>query len=436
MSSETNGSGGPIEDADAPAPEPVESGPVCRGCSAKLDVEPGIASVECPFCGVTNTFGASSEPGGDPDAEPGELIHETSQRDIACRGCGGKLEFAPGTNSLKCPYCGTMNEIASSGEVIEELDFEGFLKEFQDQTAVQQVANIRCEACGAQTTFDPNVVSGSCPFCGTPQVVKQASLNTVFRPRSVLPFQVNLDTAYTGFKKWIRKLWFAPNSLKHSARQENFTGLYIPYWTYDAKTATDYDGQRGDDYQERQTYTAVENGRRVTRTRSVTKTRWTNKDGHVDCVFDDVLVAASRTLPERHVKNLEPWTLSKLAPFDESYLSGFRTETYQIDLKEGFGLAKKIIDQGIETAVRKDIGGDRQIIESLRTIYNGITFKHILLPIWISAYRFNNRTYRFLINGCTGEVQGERPYSWVKITLFILSLLAVVAVIIALTGKG
>lgn len=363
-------------------------------------------------------------------------IQETSQRDIRCTGCAGKLVFAPGTNSMKCPYCGTLNEIAASSETIEELDFEKFLKEFQEQSVVQEVANIKCEACGAQTTFDPGVVSGECPFCGTPQVVKQASMNRTFRPRSLLPFMVNLDTAYAGFRHWLKKLWFAPNKLKNSARQDSFTGLYIPYWTYDAKTATDYRGQRGDDYQERQNYTAVENGRTVTRTRTVTKTRWTRKSGHVDCVFNDVLVAASRSLPEKHVKNLEPWHLGKLVPFDESYLSGFRTESYQIDLREGFALAKQIIDKGIESAVRKDIGGDRQIIEMLRTIYNNITFKHILLPIWISAYRFNNKTYRFLINGCTGEVQGERPYSRVKITLFVLTIIAVIVAIVLLANRG
>lgn len=363
-------------------------------------------------------------------------IQETSQKDIVCRGCAGKLVFAPGTNSMKCPYCGTLNEISASSEMIEELDFEKFVKEFQEQSSMQEVANIKCDACGAQTTFDPGVVSGACPFCGTPQVVKKASLNTTFRPRSVLPFMVNLDTAYGGFRQWLKKLWFAPNKLKDSARQDSFTGLYIPYWTYDAKTASDYRGQRGDDYQERQSYTTVENGRTVTRTRMVTKTRWSRRSGHVDCVFNDVLVAASRSLPDKHVRSLEPWHLGKLVPFDESYLSGFRTESYQIDLKEGFALAKQIIDKGIEGAVKKDIGGDRQIIEALRTLYNNITFKHILLPIWISAYRFNNKTYRFLINGCTGEVQGERPYSWVKITLFILTIIAVIAAILLLTRNG
>jgi len=364
-----------------------------------------------------------------PAEEQEGPILETSQKDIVCKGCAGKLVFAPGTTHMKCPYCGAENEIAVSAEKIEELDFQKFLKEFEGQAPMQEVANIKCQACGAQTTFQQGVVSEACPFCGTPQVVKDASINKVFRPRAVIPFIVNLDNAYGGFRKWIKKLWFAPNKLKQSARQDSFTGLYIPYWTYDAKTATDYDGQRGDDYQERQTYTAVENGRTVTKTRMVTRTRWTNKDGHVDCFFNDVMVAASKSLPSRYLAKLEPWDLKKLVPFTEDYLSGFRTESYQVNIKDGFAQAKQVIDRGVEKAVRTDIGGDHQNIQSLKTLYSGITFKHILLPIWISAYRYNNKVYRFLINGCTGEVQGERPYSWIKITLFILMIVAIIVAI-------
>ena len=142
--------------------------------------------------------------------------------------------------------------------------------------------------------------------------------------------------------------------------------------------------------------------------------------GHVDNLFDDVLVVASKSLPREYVEKLEPWELQNLVPFNESYLSGFKTESYQIDLKEGFDDAKIKMDERIRAAVCSDIGGDHQRIHTLNTIYNNITFKHILLPIWISAYQYKEKVYRFLINGLTGEVQGERPYSWIKISLTAL----------------
>jgi hypothetical protein len=122
-------------------------------------------------------------------------------------------------------------------------------------------------------------------------------------------------------------------------------------------------------------------------------------------------------------------------PFNESYLSGFKTESYQINLKDGFGYAKVRMDEAINSSVCKDIGGDHQRIFSLKTVYNDIKFKHILLPIWISAYMYKNKVYRFLINGRTGEVKGERPYSWTKITLAILGALALILGIVLIVHK-
>ncbi|MBV9774716.1 MAG: hypothetical protein JO040_12240, partial [Gemmatimonadetes bacterium] len=75
-----------------------------------------------------------------------------------------------------------------------------------------------------------------------------------------------------------------------------------------------------------------------------------------------------------------------------------------------------------------DIGGDEQRIHSTDTRYDDVTFKHILLPVWISAYRYREKVYRRLVNARTGEVQGERPWSWIKIALLVLFVAALVIV--------
>jgi len=358
------------------------------------------------------------------------IVSETTQKEIICKGCSGKLQFAPGTNHLKCPSCGTENEIEVSTQVFEELDFEKFVNEFKENSSVQEVATVKCQGCGAVTTLNPNVVSDSCPCCGTPQVIKDATTTHSIKPKALLPFAISQEKAFEQFREWIKKLWFAPNKLKQYARQlEKLTGLYIPYWTYDSNTSSDYTGEKGTDYQVSESYTAIENGKSVSRTRTVTKTRWSPASGHVDNVFDDVLVVASKSLPREYVEKLEPWELENIVPFNESYLSGFKTESYQVDLKEGFDDAKAKMDESIRASVCRDIGGDRQQIHTLNTVYNNITFKHILLPIWISAYTFKDKVYRFLINGRTGEVQGERPYSVAKITFAVLSAAAVILII-------
>ncbi len=363
-------------------------------------------------------------------------IADTIQNETVCKNCSGKLQFAPGTNHLKCPACGTENEIQISTQVFEELDFEQFLSNFEKESDVQEVITIKCNGCGAQTTFNPNVVSDSCPCCGSPLVIKNATSTHSIQPKALLPFSINQERAFEQFRQWINKLWFAPNQLKQYARQlEKLTGLYIPYWTYDSNTSSDYTGERGDNYQTTETGPVMEKGKMVVKTRTVTKVRWTSVSGHVENVFDDVLVVASKSLPREYVEKLEPWELENMLPFNESYLSGFKTESYQVDLKEGFDDAKIKMDARIRASVCRDIGGDDQRIHTLNTVYNNITFKHILLPIWISAYMYKEKVYRFLINGRTGEVQGERPYSWVKIALVSILAAAIILIIYNLVNK-
>jgi LSD1 subclass zinc finger protein len=346
-----------------------------------------------------------------------------------CDSCGAQLTYAPGTTVLKCEYCGAENRISQpSGPVqVEEIDYERFLSETNlgaEQT--QQLHTVACNGCGASSTLRPNVTSDTCPFCGSALVLTAVATTTIVKPRYLLPFKIDYRQALAAFRTWISKLWFAPNDLKRYASQtEKLCGLYIPYWTYDADTDSSYTGQRGTNHT--QHYTTRENGCTVTRTRTVV--HWSPVSGRVANAFDDVLVMASASLPRKYADKLEPWDLGNLTEYNEQYLSGFRTEAYQLSLRAGFENARLIMDDRIRQEIRRDIGGDHQRIDSVHTTYGAITFKHILLPIWISAYRFQGKVYRFLINGRTGEVQGERPWSWVKITLTALTAAAVIAAV-------
>jgi LSD1 subclass zinc finger protein len=365
--------------------------------------------------------------------EEKEITKSTTQGEIVCKNCSAKLTYAPGTNNLKCQYCGVENEIVSSGALVEELDFERFISEFNQEAEKHDVVTVKCNACGAQTSFGANIVSDSCAFCGSPIVVSDGTVNHSIQPQAVLPFLVEKNKATGLYSSWLNKLWWAPSDLKKLAQQEGkLIGIYIPYWTYDANTDTSYSGERGEDYTETEEYETVENGETVTRTRTIVRTVWYPVSGEVNNVFDDVLVNASNSLPREYSEKLEPWDLNNLMPFNPSYLSGYKAESYQIDLRSGFDQAKEKMDKVINQTILNAIGGAHQRVFFANTAYNNITFKHILLPIWISAYRYNNKTYRFMINGRTGDVRGQRPYSWMKITLAILIGITVLALLFVL----
>lgn len=356
--------------------------------------------------------------------------------EFPCEQCGATLTYAPGTSSLVCEYCSHENTIVVAETPIAENDYLQHLEAARAQQETHEVLTVKCSNCAAETTLDPNITSDECAFCGSPIVQTKQSSRQI-KPQALLPFQITQKEAQEAFRKWLKGLWFAPNKAKEYGRRESgINGMYIPFWTYDADTDTTYTGLRGVYYYVPESYTTVENGKTVTKTRMVRKTNWYPTSGRVSNDFDDVLVEGANTLPQKYLRALEPWDLENLKPYNDAFLSGFRAESYTIDLESGFGLAKDVMDVTVRQTIRRDIGGDEQQILTKNTTYDDITFKHILLPLWISAYRYKDKTYRFLVNARTGEVQGERPWSWVKITLMVLFIIAIIAIIVVLSKTG
>src|SRR5262249_22112584 len=148
--------------------------------------------------------------------------------------------------------------------------------------------------------------------------------------------------------------------------------------------------------------------------------------GEVDHFFDDVLICASKALPEKYVRCITPKQLGELEEFRPAFLSGFKAERYTIDPEDGFTQARAIMDAKIRELCCADIGGDHQRLESVQTQHVGVTFKHILLPVWMASYRYRDKSYRVLVNGRTGEVIADRPYSVAKIVALILLILALI----------
>ena len=357
-------------------------------------------------------------------------------RTFPCAGCGARLSFAPGTRELKCEHCGTANAIAEDDGRVEELDFETYLKALEGNLETAEEERVRCDKCGAEQTLQPGLFASRCTFCGT-GIVSKSYANRRIKPQSIVPFQVDRGRAQESFRNWVRKLWLAPNDLKRYAQSDaGLAGVYLPFWTYDCRTSSDYRGQRGDDYYTTETYTTRNSsGQDVTQTRQVRHTRWTPVSGQVAHFHDDVLVMASSSLPGHIVDSAERWNLGALVPYKPEFVSGFQAEAYRIGLSDGFPVAKATIDAHIRRLVERDIGGDQQRVENVATRYSDIKFKHVLLPVWISAYRYRDKAYRFVINGQTGEVSGESPKSWWKIA-FLAAAILLGLLILLVIGSG
>ena len=342
-----------------------------------------------------------------------------------CDSCGSDMRFDPGQNRLICDHCGNTAPIEGMGqasETIREIDYSAGLSGVAD-AVTEETRVLNCSNCGATVEFDPAIHARECPFCATPYVT-DTGINRHIKPHGLLPFGLTEAAAKSAMNSWLGRLWFAPNGLQDYARKgRKMEGIYVPYWTYDAQTKSSYSGQRGTVYYD--TRTVMRNGKREQVL--VQKVRWTPTSGRVARFFDDVLVLASKSLPKRFTDALAPWDLSALVPYTPEVLAGFRAEAYTIDLDQGLIEARAYMDRVIERDVRFDIGGDRQRISWIDTDVSAVTFKHILLPVWMAAYKYRGRTFRFVVNGRTGSVQGERPWSAWKITFAVILGLLIAA---------
>lgn len=348
-----------------------------------------------------------------------------------CPNCAGNMAFDAATGKLLCPYCGYAKEV-EAGTSVEEKSYAEFLRPDanQLQPMARDAMQVNCTSCGAIVVFTPPTTATECAFCGGKIVAQAKSADPLIAPEGVLPFKVTQKEADSALKGWLASRWFAPSKLKEFARADKLSSIYIPYWTYDADSYSTYTGSRGEYYYETESYT--QNGER--KTRQVRRTRWYPASGAVDLHFNDVCVPATQSLSQKHLSELEPWDLESLRIYEPAYLSGHSAQTYQVTLPQGFEVFRDIAGSQINYAVRRDIGGDEQRVDNISTDFSAITFKHILLPVYAGAYKFNNKIFQIVINARTAEVQGERPYSWIKITLFVAFILLFILILVAIFG--
>lgn len=360
-------------------------------------------------------------------------------RKFPCPSCGAKLDFDPASRGLACPYCGHKQKIERlTGAEVEEKDYQEYLEreEGKGQVIPGRASETRCGGCGAVVLLDDKLATDKCPFCATHLEHKPEAAHAMIPPEAVLPFTKDLRAARDAFTAWIGSLWFAPSELKQVAALGQLQGVYLPHWTYDSMTYTFYDGQRGDDYTTTEWYTVTDkDGNSRQESRTVVRTNWTPVSGEVQHFFDDVLVCGSKSLPAALVDDLGDWNLPKLEPFQPDYLSGFQTERYAVGLKEGFATAKELMQPTIHRLICEDIGGDHQTVSNKRTRYSAVTFKHVLLPVWVAAYRYRDQAYQILVNGRTGKVTGRRPWSVSKIAALAASVAVAIFFLVLLVMK-
>lgn len=379
--------------------------------------------------------GPLPDPGAMPDPAALQVTEQT--RTYPCPACGGTLAFDPDSSGLKCLSCGNQQPVTGISGVVGRHDLGTAMRELtarqQEREQHQQhlvshdtVKEIVCQSCGGHTAFSGSMTAIRCPYCNTPIQRDDLQDAPVRMPvDGVLPLAIGEKPARAEIEKWINSRWFAPNEFKKYRTLGSFTSIYLTYFSYDADTTTHYTGMRGDTY----TVTVGSGDNQRTETR----TRWTPAFGTVTNQVRNLPALANQGLDTPKVSALEPWPIEQAQPYNPQFVSGHLSRTYDLDAAQTFeALGRPAIDAEIDTTIRWDIGGDQQQISSKDTSYQLLNFAQLLMPVWLLTVTYQSKPYQVFINGVTGEVQGQRPYSAIKITLAVMAAVIVLIVIFVL----
>ena len=346
---------------------------------------------------------------------------------FSCPSCGAEAQWNPAKQALVCGYCGTVSpaKLGADG-TIEEHDLAEALRAIgpDDRGWATEKRSVKCQSCQAITVFDPNHAAKRCDFCGSAAIIPVDEQSRAIRPDSLLEFKIAETKVRESIRHWYGSRWFAPNKLGTRALTDTVHGIYIPYWTFDAQVSADWTAMSGDYYYESESYTDSQGKRQ---TRQVRKVRWYPSSGHMDHFFDDELVPATKGVETKLLRGVEPFpTTTDLKPYDPGFLSGWVVEQYQIDLVAAAEHAQSAMNEKTRQLCAKQVPGDTHRDLNVDADFSAQTFKHILVPVWVLAYTYGSQNFQVVINGYTGAISGRYPKSWIKITLLVLAILAVI----------
>jgi phage FluMu protein Com len=296
---------------------------------------------------------------------------------------------------------------------------------------------VRCDECGAVLLVAERLLSTRCPYCTSTSVVEREPTEDRPRPTFLVPFTWGRERVEAKLKRWIgNRGIFAPSAFKEAAL-EGLRGVYVPAWLYGAVGAADYSASIGENYTRVETYTTTDSkGNTVTRTRVRTYTEWRSLTGRYEGWMVDFLVSASEGLNNEDLETLEPFDLRALKRYDRRALAGWIAEQASVDRVACMGDARGEAEDRIGRELGGFMPGDSHRSLRYSTEFQEETASLVLLPVWIGTARYGAKReqVRILLNGQSGEVVGRVPKSALKIALFLVGALALIALAVGLMG--
>jgi len=131
-----------------------------------------------------------------------------------------------------------------------------------------------------------------------------------------------------------------------------------------------------------------------------------------------------------------PFELSAAVEPDQVDLDNVTVEQFSVPRKYARPLARQGIESmEVQACQQRYVPGRSRNIQ-VNSRIEGLSSEPLLLPVWIMAYRYKEKLYRFLVNGQTGRCTGEAPISYKKIAVVAGIVAAVLLVILLFVCAG
>ncbi len=295
---------------------------------------------------------------------------------------------------------------------------------------------ISCRNCGATTDFEVTSNVLKCAFCGSEQVVAQPSDPNRPTPESILSFVVEEEQARAAYREWLGNGFFRPGDLSKSASLREIRAVFLPFWAFDARANTQWTAMSGRHRTSVRQVQTVVNGQTVLRDQQVQETDWFPASGDHIGQYTWELVSASKGLEQAWVDAIEPFNFGELREYDGKYLLGRGAEEAALDRAQAEDVARKLIEAKEQSECARLVPGDTHRDLRVSTALEDVAARMIFLPVWLAAFAYKQKVYRFVVNGQTGKVTGEAPLSYFKVALVVGAVALVVLLIIAIVAMA
>lgn len=349
--------------------------------------------------------------------------------EFSCPQCGGRSAYSVTDGGLTCTQCGHHEtpKKAAVGRSAESFEFKVETMQRAAQGWGESRKTLACQNCGSEVSLAPTDLTHTCPFCASTRVLQRESPQEVLRPRFLIPFGLERDDCQSIFGDWLGNHWLTPRPLRALAHLHEFTGIYLPFWTFEAGASADWKAEVGHEETERY----FEDGQWKSRT--VIKWRW--ESGSVTRSFSNVLIPGAEQVDRALLGKVSDFDIEGLVPYEASYLAGFQAQAQSVPLETAWQAARQHMREQTKHACYGDASTSRVRNLSMELDFREESWRYILLPFYLATYLYQEKPYHVAINGQRGTIAGPRPADWRKLWLIVAAFLipGIVALAVALT---